>query len=198
MFIRTVDEGLEQLLRAQLPLPPDLGDITFDSPTSNWSAQLSRLTVNLFLYELNRSSHPSRSPTQRIADETGKAQRKPPQPMIELGYLVSAWAGSALDEHQLLGNVISCLTGYNVLPEEYLPAPVSSTVYLSVGEDDHNRIREIWTAAGGSLKGSFTLQATVAADSFDWRPEAPMVTHIQGLAAPQPSLDQPMDNGARI
>jgi hypothetical protein len=168
-----------------VPLPPDRGDISFDSPTHTWAAQLSRLTVNLFLYDVNRSSHPSRSPTQRV-QENGKAQRKPPQPMIELGYLVSAWAGSSQDEHQLLGDVLSRLGGLNMLPEEYLSEPLTSSVYLTVGDDDHNRLREIWAAAGGSLKASFTLQATVAADTFDWRAEAPVVRQIASLSAPRP------------
>jgi hypothetical protein len=184
MFIRTVDDGLERLLRAAVPLPPDRGDIAFESPTHNWAAQLSRLTVNLFLYDVNRSSHPSRSPTQRV-EENGKALRKPPQPMIELGYLISAWAGSAQDEHQLLGDVLSRLAGLSMLPEDCLAAPLSSSVYLTIGEDDQNRLREIWAAAGGSLKASFTLQATVAADTFDWRAEAPAVTQIAGLTAPR-------------
>jgi hypothetical protein len=186
MFIRTVDDGLERYLRAKLPLPPDRGDIAFESPTNNWSAQLSRLTINLFLYEVRRSSHPSRSATQRAVDGVSKAQRKPPQPMIELGYLVTAWAGSAQDEHQLLGDVLSRFAAINTIPEEYLPGELSSSVYLTVGEDERNRPREIWTATGGSLKASFTLEATVAADTFDWLAEAPLINRVEGLAAPRP------------
>ena len=62
MFISVLETGLERLLRSELPLPDDVGDVTFDAPTSNWSAQLSRVTVNLFLYDISRSSQPARSP----------------------------------------------------------------------------------------------------------------------------------------
>jgi hypothetical protein len=77
MFIRTVDDGLEKLLRAELPLPDDLGDVTFEAPTSGWSAQLSRITVNLFLYDVARSELPSRSLTQR-QDSNGRPERRAP------------------------------------------------------------------------------------------------------------------------
>jgi hypothetical protein len=186
MFIRTVDDGLEKLLRAELPLPDDLGDITFEAPTSGWSAQLSRITVNLFLYDVARSELPSRSLTQR-QETNGRPERRAPQPMIRLGYLVSAWAGSPRDEHQLLGEVISRLAPLASVPAAHLPADIDSAVHLALSTDEGNRLREIWSAAGGQLKASFTLQVTAAADTFEWRDQAPLVTRIEALAAPKPS-----------
>ena len=55
MIIPTIDTGLESLLREGLPLPKSLGDISFESPSGTWSAQLSRITVNLFLFGVGRS-----------------------------------------------------------------------------------------------------------------------------------------------
>jgi hypothetical protein len=106
--------------------------------------------------------------------------------MIELSYLVSAWAGSPRDEHQLLGDLVSRLGGISALPDEHLVAGLSSSVTLTMDEDPGNRPREIWSSVGGSVKASFTLRATVAADTFDWQPEAPAVTRIEALAAPTP------------
>ena len=56
MIIPTVDTGLEALLRKGLPLPETVGDISFESPSGTWSAQLSRITVNLFLFGVGRSA----------------------------------------------------------------------------------------------------------------------------------------------
>ncbi len=183
MFIQVVDDGLERLLRSELPLPPELGDVTFEAPTANWSAQLSRLTVNLFLYEIVRSSQPPRSAVHRVTGE-GRAQRRTPLPMIELSYLVSAWAGSPRDEHQLLGDVISLLAAQTALQPQYLPVELSTSVDLAVGEDRNNRAREIWTAAGGRLKASVAVQVVVPADSFDWADVAPAVERVSLLTAP--------------
>lgn len=185
MFIRVVDESLERLLRAELPLPAELGDVSFDQPTGTWSAQLSRLTVNLFLYDVARSGQPSRSPMRRaVAGVDGAAgptgQRRPPLPMVRLGYLVSAWAGNPRDEHQLLGEVVNRLAGLPGLPDQYLPEPAGTSIDLSFGEDEQNRLRDLWTAVGGQLKASFTLQVHLPADAFDWTAEAPMVTEVLG------------------
>ncbi|MEO6885017.1 MAG: DUF4255 domain-containing protein [Jatrophihabitantaceae bacterium] len=186
MFIRVVDEGLEHLFRAELPLPEDVGDISFDAPTGTWAAQLSRITVNLFLYDIGRSTLPSRAMTQRVT-VNGQAQQRPQQPMVRLSYLVSAWAGNARDEHQLLGDVISRCAALSELPQQHLLGEVSSPVHLTFAEDERTRQREVWNGVGGQLKPSFTLQANLAADTFDWRDAAPAVTRIETLMPPHPA-----------
>jgi hypothetical protein len=182
MFIRVVDEGLERLLRAVVPLPEELGDVSFETPTSGWSAKLSRITINLYLYDVNRSSHPNRAAVRRV-DENGRGERRAPQPMVELNYLVSAWAGSPRDEHQLLGDVISRVAAVDILPPEYLSSPLASSVHLAFAEDDRHKARDVWNGAGGTLKASFPLQVTVAADSFAWADEPTAVTRIESMAA---------------
>lgn len=186
MFIRVVDEGLEHLLRAELPLPEDVGDVSFDAPTGTWAAQLARITVNLFLYDIARSTLPSRSLTHRFAPD-GQAQRRPQQPMVRLSYLVSAWAGNPRDEHQLLGDVISQCAALTELPQEHLNGEVSSPIHVSFAEDERTRQREVWNGVGGQLKPSFTLQVHLAADTFGWSDAAPAVTLIEALMPPRPA-----------
>lgn len=180
MFISHVDSGLEKLLRTRLPLPEEMGDVSFDAPSGTWSAQLSRITVNLFLYDVQRSNQPS-APATRTLDGA-PAQRRRPQPMMQLGYLVSAWAGSPRDEHQLLGDVVSIMAGVEAIPDDLLPDELSSTVRLGLGDSD-NKVREIWASSGGSLKASFSLMVTVAADTFDWELTPPSVERISGMAS---------------
>lgn len=186
MFITRVDSSLERLLRARLPLPEEIGDISFDPPDATWSAGLSRITVNLFLYDVQRSAMPPRGAVQGGPDRPGMRRR--PQPSIQLGYLVSAWAGSARDEHQLLGDVVSILAGTAVLPEEFASPELASSVQLMLGEDPRNANRDIWSAAGGRLKASVVVQAIVSADTFDWEQEAPRVQRVEVLSRPRPGL----------
>lgn len=180
MFISNVDTGLERMVRARLPLPDEIGDVAFDAPTGNWSAQLSRITVNFFLYDVQRSTQPSRSSMSRTP-EGGALQRRTLQPMVQLSYLVSAWAGSPRDEHQLLGDLVSLFAAADHVPEEYFAAPMSTSVSLSLG-DERSLPRELWSAAGGSLKASTTLQVHVGADSFDWKAAPPSVERVVGIA----------------
>lgn len=191
MFISRVDVALESWLRAALPLPQDVGDVVFDAPSGTWSAQLSRITINLFLYDVQRSSRPSVAVAARPADGATVAMRRRPQPMVQLGYLVSAWAGSPADEHQLLGDVVSLLAGTEAVPGAHVPDGLSSSVHLSLG-DDRNLPRELWGSAGGSLKASVAVQATVAADTFDWEAQAPSVERISAMAS---RMDEP-DHGS--
>lgn len=184
MFIKVVDDALERLLRDQLPLPDEIGDITFDSPTSNWSAQLSRVTVNLFLYDVTRSTLPGRP---QVRDGANGHEWRGPLPMMQLSYLVSAWAGSPRDEHQLLGDVVSRLAALQTVPAGYFGTfTPGSSVTLTLGDDSANKAREVWSALGGQLKASFALHVTIAADSYDWVPEAPAVQRIEAITKPVP------------
>lgn len=185
MFIKDVDTALEALLRARLPLPAEVGDIAFDSPTDTWAAQLSRLTVNLFLYSVDHSTQPRRSPQVRIQD--GRPQRRTPQPMIQLSYLASAWAGSPADEHQLLGDVVSVLAGLSAVPTEFVPDRIDSPITLTLGDDGNARARDVWQGLGGKLKGCLLFRVDAPADSYDWTEQAPAVQRISVLTAPKPT-----------
>jgi hypothetical protein len=182
MFITRVDSSFERLLRARLPLPAEVGDVVFDAPTANWSATLSRITVNLVLYDVQHSTMPSTTAQRGGADHAGMRRR--PLPMMQLGYLVSAWAGSPRDEHQLLGDVVSILTGLDQMPAEFTDPELQSPIRFVLKEDPRNVSRDIWAAAGGQLKASVLLQAVTAADTFDWTAEPPAVERIQVLTAP--------------
>jgi hypothetical protein len=183
VLIPVVEDGLEALLRTTLPLSSEQGDISFDPPSSTWSAQVNRLTVNLFLYGVSRSSQPARGPSAR-ASARGSTERRHALPMVQLSYLVSAWAGSWRDEHLLLGDALTRLLAHQVLPAEHLPRPLSSGVQLALAADDPNRPREVSSGLGGALKASFTLLVTVAADAYDWEAAAPEVTSVSGSAVP--------------
>lgn len=180
VFISNVDAGLEKMFRDRLPLPEDVGDVVFDPPNGTWAASLSRITVNLFLYDVQRSNQPSRSAVLR-SSEGQPTMRRRPQPMIRLSYLMSAWAGSPRDEHQLLGDLVSLVAATEAVPERYFPSTPTTTVSLQVG-DERSLPRELWTATGGQLKASTSFQVTVGADSFDWELAAPAVDRISAMA----------------
>lgn len=182
MFITRVDSSLERLLRARLPLPAEVGDVVFDAPTATWAASLSRITVNLFLYDVQHSTLPSTPPQRGGPDHQG--MRRGPLPMMQLGYLVSAWAGTPRDEHQLLGDVVSILTGLDQVPPEFTDPELQSPVRFVIRDDPRNAVRDIWAGAGGQLKASILLQVHAAADTFDWTTQPPAVERVQLLSAP--------------
>lgn len=132
----------------------------------------------LFLYNVGRSPLPPRPASSR-AGADGRPERRAPLPMVQLSYLVSAWAGSTRDEHQLLGDVLTRLVAQQVLPSEHVTGALESPVQLALATDELNRPRELWSGLGGTLKASFTLLVTVAADAYPWLPVAPSVTSVE-------------------
>jgi uncharacterized protein DUF4255 len=180
MFIRMVDEGLERLLRTELPMPAIAGDVSFAVPSRDWSESLVKPTVNFYLFDVSRSAMPSRSSTRRV-NASGKGERRGPPPMIELNYMVSAWDDEVLRAHELLGGVISLIARLDMVPETYLDDSLESSVQLSFVEDDRHRARDIWNGAGNALRAGFSMHATVAADAGGWSPEAAPITGIKGV-----------------
>lgn len=183
MLIPTIDAGLEALVRDVLPLPNNLGDVSLDPPSGTWSAQLSRITVNLFLFGVGRSPQPPRPAVTRTP-ETGPKQRRPQLPMLELHYLVSAWAGTVRDEHQLIGELLTQFTLHQVLSADYLPGEVAAPIQLAVAPHDNNRAKDVWSTVGGTIKPAFELIVTTPIDALPFVDLAPDVSRIENLLAP--------------
>lgn len=182
MVIPVIDSGLEAFVRDALPLPGTLGDVSFDPPSGSWSAQLSRITVNLFLFGVGQSTQPPRPAVDRMID--GRMHRRPQLPMIELHYLVSSWAGTVRDEHQLIGELLTHFTLNQVLPGEHLPDELAAPVQLSVAAHDNNRAKDVWSTVGGTIKPSFELVATTAIDALPFATLPPPVERIKAMVAP--------------
>jgi len=108
VFITDADEALREFLRTRLPLPADDGDVSFDAPTPEWAAGLTRPTVNLFLYRVEKSDQVARVPQRRF-DANGRPDRRAATTTqaVDLGYVISVWAADAQTEHRLLGRAVS-------------------------------------------------------------------------------------------
>ncbi|NED93735.1 DUF4255 domain-containing protein [Phytoactinopolyspora alkaliphila] len=181
-----MNDGLENMLRATVPLPPDLGDVSFERPSGTWSAQISRVTVNLFLYGVGRSPLPPSGGGSRLTD-AGRLERQDPSPILELRYLVSAWAATVRDEHRLLSDALNGLVTHQAIPAEHVRAALSSDVRLVLARDESNRPRDLWASIGGTHKASFTLFAIVAADAAPWKETATGVEQIESRTIARPS-----------
>ncbi len=184
MIIPAIDAGLESLVRDRLPLPVEVGDVSFEPPSGSWSAQLSRITVNLFLFGTGRSAQPPRPAVDRVQD--GRAQRRLPIPMLQMNYLVTAWAGTVRDEHQLIGEVLTLFLQHQVLPGELLPPDLVSPVQIAVAHHDNSRAKDVWSTVGGTIKPSFELVLTTAGDALPFADLPPAVQRISALVAPKP------------
>jgi hypothetical protein len=186
VLIPLVEQGLEKLVRAALPLPEQVGGVSFDPPSRTWAAQLSQITVSMFLFGIGRSPQPPRPMPDRGGAD-GRLQRRGPVPMIELNYLVSAWAGNVRDEHELLGDVLGCFLTHQVLPAELAASTLLSSVQIALAPADTARMKDVFASVEGSMRAAFEIVLTTALDVGAWADAAPSVQRIEALTAPIPA-----------
>lgn len=102
--VRDTGTTLVALLRAGIPpfmVPEDRIVLTTPDEFADFKdAPLPGLTV--FLYRVGVNPHMRNGPRRTLSD--GRTAR-PPLP-LELGYLITAWAGDAEGEHRILGRVM--------------------------------------------------------------------------------------------
>lgn len=135
-MIQDIDETMKELLVVHGGVDPTVIDIKFDMPNREWSAAVTKPTINLFLYDL-RENHELRSAqrtiTRNAANSAGSETRAPVR--MDLTYLITAWTTDIADEHQLLGTVLTTLLRFPILPSDVLkgamqtqPLPLQSWV----------------------------------------------------------------------
>ncbi|MBT0768198.1 DUF4255 domain-containing protein [Kineosporia sp. J2-2] len=193
MPLTALERALQNWLRTELPLPEDVGDVSFESPEGTWGTSISRPTVNLFLFDIARGAQQSVPlPPRRGAD--GVLVQERPAPSMCFWYLLSAWGGGVREEHQLLGDAVKAVlrTSFLTVPDDVpdLVGPVA----LTLAESGQTRGRELWGNLGGKLRASFVLGATTAVTLDRTRPVAPSVElvrvgAVQGLSGDEDSAD---------
>jgi hypothetical protein len=171
--IQIVDRAVEEFLRARVPLTARAVDVSFDPPDRTWGAGLTRPTVNVFLWDISRDPGHMKTGIQQRLNQAGDIERRRANPVVDLGYLITAWATELRDEHQLLGSVLECVLSNPALPPEFLPERfVSSRCGLSLAPHDRRLPGDFWSALDGRLKPGLQLQVALPVEVFAWQPTA--------------------------
>ncbi len=178
-MISELDQAIKQLLIKKASLDPATVDIEFKTPDREWSASVSKPTINAYLYDI-RENHQLRGTEFAITrDENGNATRKKNPSRIDLSYLITVWTSDILDEHHLLWHVLVTLFRYPELPEEILPERFISQVYpiktiTAQPNGLFNNPADFWSALDNEIKPAINYVVTVPLD-VDLEFTAPMV-----------------------
>ena len=125
-MIQDVDATLKELLVRMVPLDAAAIDVRFEVPNKEWSATVTRPTVNLFLYDVreNLELRSNERFLTRRNDRSGSEARAPVR--MDFCYMITAWTTDVADEHQLLGRVLTTLLRFPVLPADVLKGTLTA------------------------------------------------------------------------
>jgi hypothetical protein len=168
-MLADLDETLRNLLREELEVHGFEGvDIAFDAPAREWSGQLSKPTVNVFLYDLREAEQLRTSEWSRMHRDGRTFERRPPM-VMEASYAVTAWTQAVEDEHRLLSQVLAIFFAYPEIPPAKLNGrlangsqqwPIKARIGQGKGEKS-----DFWSAVGGQYKVSLDLVIRLSVES---------------------------------
>ncbi|GAB3248727.1 Pvc16 family protein [Kineosporia babensis] len=191
MPVIALEHAFEIWLRDELPLPEEVGDVSFESPEGTWGSSITRPTINLFLFDVSRAAQPAVAPSPR-RDATGVVVQDRAAPAMSFWYLVSAWGGGVREEHQLLGDAVkAALRSSSIsVPAKY-PGLIGPA-QVALADASQVRGRDLWGNLGGKLRPSVVFVATAAVALDKQTRVAPPVERVRIDVAPvRPSSDEP-------
>lgn len=163
-MLELIDSSLEALFRAAVPLSATDIDVSFEPPDREWSAKLTRPTVNLFLWDIRRSAGRSRSGI-RTTERNGTTVHEPAAPVVELRYVVTAWTSDHGDERALLGGLVRTLLANPTIPRDLLTPAYDRfdppALMMARAGEDH---MDVFKALEGQLKPGVNM---IVATEFD-------------------------------
>jgi len=162
-------------LRAAAPLSAVDVDVSFETPSSEWSGKLTRPTVNLHLWDIKRSAGRAVSGVEDFTRD-GVGMRRLALPRIELHYFISVWTSEHGDERALLAALMMPLLANTEIPGAYLHESMSGlpqpTLQLASATDSES------FAIDHKMKLGLHLIVVAVADTGAGTPFAPAVAEI--------------------
>jgi hypothetical protein len=178
-MLADLDETLRNLLKQELEVHGFEGvDIAFDAPSRDWSGQLSKPTVNVFLYDLRETESLRSSEWGRLSRNGRTFETRPPM-VMEASYAVTAWTQAVEDEHRLLSQVLAIFFAYPEIPQDKLNGrlangsqawPIKARIGQGKGEKS-----DFWSAVGGQYKVSLDYVVRLSVESGAMRERGPEV-----------------------
>jgi hypothetical protein len=193
-MIDELDEVLRQLMIREIPIKNSEVEIKFDQPSREWSARLSRPSLNLFLYDVRenqklRQAQPAWE-IERNSDGSVSKRRKPVR--MDLHYMITAWAAEPEDEHRLLTRALLALFRFPHLPEDLLPASLQNQhVPISIMPAQYDDLRnptDVWNVLDNEMRPAIACIITLALDPY--QPIIAPLVRIRDLRFLEPGLGE--------
>lgn len=170
-MLADLDETLRQLLTAEIPIRNSEIDVKFDQPKREWSARLSKPTVNLFLYDIRENVLLKRQQMDMTRHDGRTATQKRSPYRVDCTYMVTSWAAQAEDEHRLMARTLQALFKFPTLPAGRLRGKMRGQPYpIPMQLARHDKLTnpaELWSALDNELRPGVSLMLTVALNPWE-------------------------------
>jgi hypothetical protein len=203
-MIADLDESIKQLLVTDMPIKNGEIDVKFDQPKREWSAKLTKPTVNFFLYDLRENVELRQTQYQKMINGNPRdniATLKKTPHRIDCYYMMTSWAAEAEDEHRLMTRSLMSLFRHPVLPEHILVGAMQNPKFpIQTHLARHDKLTnpaEVWSALDNEMRPSICYSLTLALDP--WSEVTGPIVRTLTLRAGQTStlpVYQELDEGA--
>lgn len=183
-MLADLDQTIEKIITAELPIKNGEIDIAFDQPKREWSARLSRPTLNFFLFDIRENNVLRRHQWEKVAQLPGNGgpphvQQKRTPFRIDCHYIITSWAANPKDEHRLLSRCLQTLFRYPILPDDFLVGAMQEQKFKIqaklVTHDHLTNPAELWGSLDNEIRPSMSYLITLAVDPWA-RVTEPVVT----------------------
>lgn len=176
-MISDLDQTIEKLLTAEFPIKNGEIDIAFDQPKREWSARLSRPTINFFLFDIRENNVLRQHQWEKVAmaqqgnggNAPSVTQRRTPF-RIDCHYIITSWAANPKDEHRLLSRCLLTLFRYPVLPDSFLVGDMKEQPFKIqaklITHDHLTNPAELWGSMDNEIRPSMSYLVTLAANPW--------------------------------
>jgi len=169
-MINDLDETIRKLVMTHARFDENSVDITFDQPTGDWAAGLTRPTVDFYLYDIreNLELRNQEWTVERRPDGTGAKRIAPLR--YSLSYLVTVWTQNQVeDEHAILWRVLAALARHPTMPQELLQGEMRGQPYAILAQTAQpsmaiGNMPDLWGVMENQLRPSLDYVVTVAMD----------------------------------
>ena len=163
-MLEHVDDSLEAMLRATVPLSVTDIDVSFEAPDREWGAKLTRPTVNVFLWDIRRSTNQAASGLKQVMRD-GVRVHQPAFPVLELRYVVTAWTSDHGDERALLAGLLRSLLANGEMPREFMHETFHALerpkIEVARAGEDH---MDVFKALEGKVKPGINIVLSIEMD----------------------------------
>ncbi|MCU0475777.1 MAG: DUF4255 domain-containing protein [Anaerolineae bacterium] len=178
-MLEDLDKTFERLIKETGNLSTDI-DVSFELPNRDWSARLSRPTLNCFCFDMRENPRLRHVDHQVTRSATHGRITLPPR-RIDLSYLVTAWARKIEDEHRLLWRAFTVFKRSPVLQRNRCEGALRQSIVdiplntadFSPPNERYNLV-ELWSVLDNQMRLGFVVTATVEFDTAIVE-EAPLV-----------------------